>query len=236
MDEPIRSAFEAVHASELSRQRTKLFVRKKTQDYNSRCIRQSQRRRMLSGLCAAAALLCLCLFYFTPAAMIEMDVNPSIEMKVNRLDRVIQVRGLNADGRELVQNVSLLNLPYNRAVRKLMLSQEMEPFIRSHDLITVSVVGAAPDHTEEMLANVACSALTVAGRENVFYCALSEEDIRQARALDLTVLQYQAFQLLSAQDPSVTADIVRAMDKRELLALLSDFEMDSPCDRAARAK
>ena len=104
------------------------------------------------------------------------------------------------------------------------------------DLITVSVVGAAPDHTEEMLANVACSALTVAGRENVFYCALSEEDIRQARALDLTVLQYQAFQLLSAQDPSVTADIVRAMDKRELLALLSDFEMDSPCDRAARAK
>ena len=102
--------------------------------------------------------------------MIEMDVNPSVEMKVNRLDRVIQVRGLNADGRELVQNVSLLNLPYNRAVRKLMLSQEMEPFIRSHDLITVSVVGAAPDHTEEMLSNVACSALTVAGRDNVFYC------------------------------------------------------------------
>ena len=41
MDEPIRSAFEAVHASELSRQRTKLFVRKKTHDYNSRRIRQS---------------------------------------------------------------------------------------------------------------------------------------------------------------------------------------------------
>ena len=56
MDEKIRSAFEAVHASELSRQRTKLFVRKKTHDYNSRRIRQSQRRRMLSGLCAAAAL------------------------------------------------------------------------------------------------------------------------------------------------------------------------------------
>ena len=234
MDEPIRSAFEGVHASELSKQRTKLFIRKKTQDYNSRRIRQSQRRRMLSGLCAAAVMLCLCLFYFTPAARIEMDVNPSIEMQVNRLDRVIQVQGLNADGRELVQNMSLLNLPYNRAVRKLMLSQEMEPFIRSHDLITVSVVGAAPGHTEEMLANVACSAMTVAGRENVVYCSLSEADLQEARSLNLTVLQYQAFRILSAEDPTITADDVGRMDKRELQTLLSDFQMESPCDRVTK--
>lgn len=236
MNEKIRSAFASVHASELSKQRTKLFIRKKTHDYDSRRARQLHQRRMVSGLCAAAAMLCLCLFYFTPAATIEMDVNPSVELKVNRLDRVVRVRGLNADGRELVKDVSLLNLPYGSAVRKLMLSGGMEPFIRSHDLITVSVVGSASGHTEEMLANVACSALTVAGRENVFYCALSEEDIRQARALNLTVLQYQAFRLLSAEDPSVTADTVRAMDKRELLAFLSDFEMESPCDRAANNK
>ena len=233
MDEPIRSAFGAVHASELSKQRTRLFVRKKTHDYDSRRTRQSQRRRMASGLCAAAAMVCLCLFYFTPAARIQLEVNPAIEMQVNRLDRVIQVRGLNADGRELVQNMSLLNLPYNRAVRKLMLSGEMEPFIRSHDLITVSVVGAAPGHTEEMLANVACSALTVAGRENVFYCALTDAQIQEARGLNLTVLQYQALLLLSAADSSVTADTVRAMDKRALLEFLSDSEMESPCDRAA---
>lgn len=233
MDDKIRSAFEAVHASELSKQRAKLFVREKTHDYNSRRIRQSQRRRMVSGLCAAAALLCLCLFYFTPAARIEMEVNPAVEMQVNRLDRVIQVRGLNADGRELVKDVSLLNLPYGRAVRKLMLSQGMEPFLRSHDLITVSVVGDASGHTEEMLANVACSALTVAGRENVFYCALTDAQIQEARGLNLTVLQYQALLLLSAADSSVTADTVRAMDKRALLEFLSDSEMESPCDRAA---
>ena len=225
MDDKIRSAFASVHASELSKQRTKLYVRKKTRDYDFRRTQLCRRRRTLSGLCAAAAMLCLCLFYFTPAARIEMDVNPSVEMKVNRLDRVIQVRGLNADGRELVKDVSLLNLPYGRAVRKLMLSQGMEPFLRSHDLITVSVVGAAPGHTEEMLANVACSALTVAGRENVFYCALTDAQIQEAKDLNLTVLQYQAFQLLSAEDPSITADIVRDMDKRELLAFLSDYEM-----------
>lgn len=234
MDEKIRSAFAAVHASELSKRRTKLFVRKKTHDYNSQHARQSQRRRMVSGLCAAAAMVCLCLFYFTPAARIEMDVNPSIEMQVNRLDRVIQVQGLNADGRELAKKVSLLNLPYTRAVRKLMLSQEMEPFIRSHDLITVSVVGAAPGHTEEMLANVACSAMTVAGRENVVYCSLSEADLQEARSLNLTVLQYQAFRILSAEDPTITADDVGRMDKRELQTLLSDFQMESPCDRVTK--
>ena len=233
MDDRIRSAFAAVHASELSRQRTKLFVRKKTHDYNSQRARQSQRRRMVSGLCATAAMLCLFLFYFTPTARIEMDVNPSIEMEVNRLDRVIQVRGLNEDGRELAKHVSLLNLPYNRAMRKLMLSEEMEPFIRSHDLITVSVVGDAPGHTEEMLANVACSALTVAGRENVFYCALTDAQIQEAKDLNLTVLQYQAFQLLSAEDPSITADAVGRMDKRELQTILSDSQMESPCDRVA---
>ena len=233
MDEKIRSAFAAVHASELSKQRTKLYVRKRTRDYDSRRTQLSRRRRVISGLCAAAAMVCLCLFYFTPAARIEMDVNPSIEMEVNRLDRVIQVRGLNEDGRELAKHISLLNLPYNRAVRKLMLSQEMEPFIRSHDLITVSVVGGTPGHTEEMLANVACSAMTVAGRENVFYCALSEAQIQEAKDLNLTVLQYQAFQLMSAEDPSITADAVGRMDKRELQTILSDSQMESPCDRVA---
>ena len=39
--------------------------------------------------------------YFTPIAEISIDINPSIELRVNRFDQVISVDGLNGDGQAL---------------------------------------------------------------------------------------------------------------------------------------
>ena len=41
--------------------------------------------------------------YFTPTMEISVDINPSIELGVNRFDRVISVDGYNEDGQALAQ-------------------------------------------------------------------------------------------------------------------------------------
>jgi len=47
--------------------------------------------------------------YFTPYYYVSLDVNPSIEYKVNRFDRVIGVDAVNGDGQEILNNLNLQN-------------------------------------------------------------------------------------------------------------------------------
>ena len=62
-------------------------------------------------LAAAAACLCLAVsgggyhYYYAQAALISVDVNPSIELSVNRQDRVTSTAALNEDGKALLTGI-----------------------------------------------------------------------------------------------------------------------------------
>ena len=43
----------------------------------------------------------------TVSTVVELDVNPSIELSVNKLDKVIGAKALNNDGEEILENLSL---------------------------------------------------------------------------------------------------------------------------------
>jgi hypothetical protein len=70
--------------------------------------------RIAAWAAAAAAAVCLCAVgvwaYTDPYAYVSLDVNPSIEYTLNRFERVLQVRAVNDDGEEAVENYSLDNL------------------------------------------------------------------------------------------------------------------------------
>src|ERR1700674_395384 len=62
-------------------------------------------RNYLKYLTAAAALFIVFLSgggaayaYYTPVATIQVSINPSIELKINRFDRIIQSSPINTDG------------------------------------------------------------------------------------------------------------------------------------------
>ena len=93
MDERIREAFDVLRAPERLKRKTKAALRKKTFDYGRNVYRLRLYRRRLAG---AALMLALLLggggLWFLPATSIGVDINPSIELKVNALDRVIALR------------------------------------------------------------------------------------------------------------------------------------------------
>lgn len=66
---------------------------------------------------AATAAACLTLSvggwayaYSTPYSYVSLDVNPSIEFTINRFNRVIHVKAVNDDGKEIIQEIQLENL------------------------------------------------------------------------------------------------------------------------------
>ena len=70
--------------------------------------------KRLSAMTAAVCMMLVAgggaLAYYTPVSYVSMDVNPSIEYKLNMFERVLSVKGINDDGTEIVEEIELSNL------------------------------------------------------------------------------------------------------------------------------
>ena len=97
MRDRIRDAFDQIQAEEPLKARTKDFLARKTASYT-----RVRPRRLMRAVPALACFALLLLgghwLYFTPTAAISIDINPSLELGVNRFDKVISVDGRNSDG------------------------------------------------------------------------------------------------------------------------------------------
>jgi len=230
----IKKAFDEIKADELTRKRAEIYVRKMTMDYGRDRAAQKRRKNRIAACIAAVLLTAGALSsWFVPATVISVDINPSLAMKVNVFDRVVSLDGLNDDGEVLAADLDLRAETYVRALRSLLLSDGMAPYLDDGSMVSVTVVGAESGHTEEMLANVACCALSVAEKENVYYCTVDGDTARAAKSAGLSPARYQALLLLQEIDPAYTAERVQEMSMREIRSLLSDRQMENPCEKAS---
>ena len=75
-------------------------------------------RRPVFGYAIAAICMFLLLgaggysVYRQPVSYISIDVNPSVEIGINRFGRVVSTDAYNEDGRIVLQQLSLRNVPY----------------------------------------------------------------------------------------------------------------------------
>ncbi|MGB4438556.1 MAG: hypothetical protein WBJ13_04875, partial [Sedimentibacter sp.] len=66
--------------------------------------------------CVATAAAAVMLFatpawaYLTPYSYVSLDVNPSFEFSINRFDRVLEVKAVNDDAREVIEEISIEGL------------------------------------------------------------------------------------------------------------------------------
>ena len=96
-------------------------------------------------LAAAAACLCLAVsgggyhYYYAQAALISVDVNPSIELSVNRQDRVTSTAALNEDGKALLTGIRLTGMECGEAVRELLQAESSGQYPADHKNVVVTV-------------------------------------------------------------------------------------------------
>ena len=158
MRDRLKQAFDAVHAEEALKERTKAFVAQQTRGH--------ARRRPALRPSLAAAFACLCLLftggywlYFTPTATISIDINPSIELGVNRFNRVVSVEGYNADGVKLAGELSAQHADYMDALNQVLANDTVAALLDADGVLTITVVGPEGEQTTNMLAGVeACTA------------------------------------------------------------------------------
>lgn len=231
MTDKLNDAFASLRASEYLKRSARAHIRRKTFDYGRQVAQYRQhRRRMVACMLSLMLVLSGTGIWFLPATSIGLDINPSLELTVNALDRVIALKGKNEDGLEAARHLDVAGMPYDEAMQRILISEELAPYLENGSMISISVVGGGSDeHAVEMLSKVVCRAYAIAEDENVFYCQTDQKTLDAARASGLCIPRYLAWQHLLETDPNVTAAEVSQMPKEEIRALAQLKIIDNPC-------
>ena len=214
MNNAFRALFGPIRAEQDLKERTRLFLAKKIANYAG----ASAVRRRYSVCAAACACLLLLLLgggrlYFTPTAEISMEINPSIELSVNRFNRVIAVTAFNEDGQALASTLDVKHMDYARAVEQVLRHGSIAALLSGGEVMTITVVGQDGQQSAELLSGVETCA---AGQSNIDCYSARPEEAAAAHEAGLSCGKYRAFLELQRLDPSITPEAVRGMTMREI--------------------
>ncbi len=225
MNDKLKEAFDGIKAEEALKESAKNFLLQKTKGYTK--VRPANRWRLIP---LAACFLLIFLggwLYFTPTVTISIDINPSVELGVNRFNQIISVTGYNEDGVKLADSLDVKYTHYGKAIRQIMENDDVLSFLSNGEIIDISVIGSADGQSSKILSEIeACTA----EEENAYCHYTDSQEVDAAHEAGLSYGKYRAFLELQALDPSITTEKVQNMTMREirdLINTLSPQEEDS---------
>ncbi len=220
MSNRIREAFDDIHAEKELKEHTKEYLR--------RNVYQKKRTLWTAPVRIAAAAVCLFLvvlaggswLYLVPTAYISIDINPSLELGVNRFDRIVSVEGFNDDGARLAEQLDIKYMDYNDALEQILSDQSVEEYLVRSDLIAITVVCDNEAKNSEMMEQVEnCSS----SHSSVSCHSGSTEEMHGAHEAGLSFGKYRAYLELKELDPEITPDDIRDLSMREIQDMIDSL-------------
>lgn len=205
----IRESMEGIRASSELKARTLQYLERR------------RGRRGFSLLRPAFALAALCLlllagtggyaWYSAPVSYISMDVNPSIELGINRFGRVTTAEAYNRDGEDVLRRLTLKNKPYAQAVRNLLEDETFGSYLTDSAALVFTIISDRPDdmrrELESAVTGQSCQVLTYVSDS---YC------MQEAHSHHMSFGKYRAYQELAEYDRSVTVEQCHTMSMGEI--------------------
>lgn len=188
---------------------------------------QKRRRplRLVKGGRIAAIAACLALVacliggvadFLRPVAYVGIDVNPSVELTLNRFDIVVGTHALNDDGQRALDEASCMWRPFDDAARDL--DGAMRAIAGEGAVVEVSIDCG----NESRYAALATQSSNCFGCNGETHCARTNAEERQAaHDSGMGVAKYRAYQALQEAGIDISAEECASMSMRELRDLLT---------------
>lgn len=232
MNERLKQTFDNIHAEEALKTATKEFLT--SQIKNCQLKKQSHYRRILPAL---ACFLFLLIgfgghqFYFTKTSIISIDINPSLELDVNRFDKVIAIRHYNDDGQKLAKNLDIKFMDYQDAIDQIMQTGQMISYLNTDEMLFISINGQNRQKNEEMLINIE---ICMHGKNHVCCLAGNFDEANKAHEAGLSVGKYRAFLELQKVRPDITVEDIKGLCMRQIQELIENPTEDAPTGSKAK--
>lgn len=218
MSRSIHDAFQAVQASPELKERTRAYLHAR---------RTPARPRYRSLLAAAACLVLVflgtggALAWFTPVSAVSVEAGTSLELTLNRFDRVLQVQGDSTQDQELADRLELVYRSYTDALEAILASHEVSQALDGGEKLAVTVAGQNEQHCQDLMEDTQ----SCAGHGTCSSADWSQVTAAQQSGLSLS--KYQMLLQLQALDPSITAQQVGECSMHELRQWLADLTESS---------
>lgn len=221
MNNRVHNALKEIHAEQQLMDSTKSAVLGKMSISNSK----SNKGFFTSKKIMAFAVCLIMVFagvggyvsYFTEVSAISIDINPSVEMGVNRYDKVINVKGINEDGKKLVMNLDLKYKSYSDAIDILINSDEVKDDVE----VAITVSSDDSDKQEEVISEIQTYGINCGKK---LYCYnSSKEEISEAHNNGLSFGKYKAYLELKEHYPNITIDEIKNKSMPEIRDMIKEY-------------
>lgn len=226
MNEQIREAFDDIHASDALKEKTLHAVLEKNAVRKHFTFRPMHLVPVLG--CLMLMLITSWRLYFTETLIISVDVNPSVELSVNRFDIVIAAVGVNEDGQNLLTSVRVEHQPYDDAVEALLTSDTVTALTEDEAVVEIGVIGNGDAQETKVRASLEhyCE-----NTEQATCYTSDQHELEEAHAVGLSCGKYRVYQELIALGIDITPEEAQSMTMRQLRALKgeSDVNEETEC-------
>ena len=176
---------------------------------------------------AACLALVACLIggvadFLRPVAYVGIDVNPSVELTLNRFDIVVGTHALNDDGQRALDEAPCMWRPFDDAARDL--DGAMRAIAGEGAVVEVSI----DCDNENRYAALAAQSNNCFGCNGEAHCNRTSAEERQAaHDSGMGVAKYRAYQELQEAGVDISAGKCASMSMRELRDLLAENGIDA---------
>lgn len=178
-------------------------------------VRLRQTKRSFRPLYALAACFALVAalggggwkLWFTESALVSIDVNPSIELSLNRFDRVIAASARNAEAVAVLGEVSPQGMVYDEALSAIIGAENAAGYFTLDANVVVTVYAEDAGRQNALLENVTRSTDS-ALQENhdgtdAEYHAVDAATVKGAHGCGVTAGKFLYLEQLQAADPQI---------------------------------
>ena len=176
---------------------------------------------------AACLALVACLIggvadFLRPMAYVGIDVNPSVELTLNRFDIVVGTHALNDDGQRALDEAPCMWRAFDDAARDL--DGAMRAIAGEGAVVKVSI----DCDNENRYAALAAQSNDCFGCNGEAHCDRTNAEERQAaHDSGMGVAKYRAYQALQEAGVDISAEKCASMSMRELRDLLAENGIDA---------
>jgi hypothetical protein len=183
--------------------------------------------------CLAVALLSVFILNSRPDATVYLDVNPSIEMQINRYEKVISASASNHDGEVILEDMDLKNSDLNVAINALLGSMVKHGYIsEAQNMILLSVDSRDPEKAlalrDRLTDEINRCMLSLVGSSSVIEQNMHTDDELEDLAEKYGITPGKAYliQRLIMADPELSFEELAGLSMNDLVIRLRQKGID----------
>ncbi len=150
--------------------------------------------------------------YNKPVAFVSFDINPSVELGLNFMNKVVSSKGVNDDGKELLLKTSIKNMSAEDAVQALVQEADKEGYIYKDGSTVIALTALAQKENDaikiqDRIKDRVESFTKDKNIESIVYADHSNIQLRtEASEYDISPGKYRLIEKLQELDPSITVE------------------------------